>query len=128
METDRLGKGQHEPGAKLDAGKPRVSLVLLGFQDALIEVAKVGTMGANKYTDNGWLSVPQGRERYSDALLRHFLTPEEWDKESKLLHAAHTAWNALAVLQLQLNEMKEYEYENKPEKERSRYPADGNPF
>lgn len=95
-------KNQHAPGAKLDTGKPRVALVLNGFARALIEVSKVGTFGAKKYSDNGWIVVPNGIERYSDALDRHLLEENitELDSESELLHAAHSAWNALARLDL----------------------------
>ena len=103
-ETDPHGRDPHEPGAKLDAHKPRTGFVLLGFNRALTEVARVGTFGAAKYTDHGWLSVPNGRERYTDALLRHLLTDESHDPDSGLLHAAHAAWNALARLELQLRQ------------------------
>jgi len=98
---------QHEPGAKLDHGKPRVSLVLDAFALALLEVAKVGTMGANKYSDNGWVEVKDGIKRYSDASGRHQLykaSGESHDPESGLLHQAHKAWNELAVLELMLKE------------------------
>lgn len=71
LETDPNGKTPNEPGAKLDAGKNRIGLVLFGFARALQEVGKVGTYGANKYTDNGWTEVPDGERRYTDALLRH---------------------------------------------------------
>ena len=42
----------HTPGAKLDAGKPKVSLVVGGFSSAIKEVAKVATFGAEKYVCN----------------------------------------------------------------------------
>ena len=106
-EQDPLGKGAHQPGAKLDAGKVRPALVLGGFARALSEVSKVGTYGATKYTDNGWMEVPNGVARYSDALLRHQLAEQagqELDPDTKLLHAAHAAWNALARLDLILRE------------------------
>lgn len=104
-ELDPTGRAAHEPGAKLDAGKPRCTLVLGGFSRALEHVAKVGTFGAAKYTDNGWRTVPNGEERYTDALWRHLLQEAqgiECDPDSGLLHAAHTAWNALARLELML--------------------------
>lgn len=104
-ELDPTGRAAHEPGAKLDAGKPRCTLVLGGFSHALEHVAKVGTFGAAKYTDNGWRTVPNGEERYTDALWRHLLQEAqgiECDPDSGLLHAAHTAWNALARLELML--------------------------
>lgn len=91
----------HQPGVKLDAGKPRLSLVIKGFGDALTEVAKVATFGAVKYTDDGWREVPDGIARYTDAKFRH-ATQSGVDPESGLLHAAHEAWNALAVLQLMI--------------------------
>lgn len=99
-EKDPTGRQQHEPGAKLDAGKNRLGLVLLGFSRALQAVGEIGTKGAAKYTDNGWKSVPNGIDRYTDALLRHLLAQEEVDKDSEQLHAAHAAWNALARLEL----------------------------
>jgi hypothetical protein len=102
-ETDPNGLGAHEPGSKLDAGKLRPALVLGGFARALTEVAKVGTYGATKYTDNGWMEVPNGVARYDDALLRHWLKEkfgETCDPDTGLLHAAHYAWNALARLDL----------------------------
>ena len=102
LEADPLGKDQHETGAKLDAGKPRLGLVLGAFANALVEVGKVGTYGAQKYTDNGWLDVPNGKARYTDALLRHVFaeTNESHDPDTNLHHAAHAAWNALARLEL----------------------------
>ena len=107
MESDPNNISQHEPGAKLDAGKLRPELVLSAFSRALHEVVAVGTYGANKYTDNGWLSVPDGMARYSDAQLRHRLRRwigEDIDPETGLLHLAHEAWNVLAVLELALRE------------------------
>ena len=102
LESDPHGKDQHETGAKLDAGKPRLGLVLGAFANALVEVGKVGTYGAQKYTDNGWLDVPNGKARYTDALLRHVFaeTNESHDPDTNLHHAAHAAWNALARLEL----------------------------
>lgn len=104
-ESDPNGIGQHEAGAKLDAGKVRLDLVLGSFARALEAVGRVGTSGASKYTDNGWLSVPAGTSRYRDALLRHYLQDkrgEYEDRETGHAHLAHMAWNALAVLELEL--------------------------
>ena len=97
-------------GVKYDAGKPRYGLVLGGFPRALERVVQVGTFGANKYSDDGWLTVPGGHARYTDALLRHHFAEaggEELDGESGMLHAAHRAWNALAVLELKLIELEQ---------------------
>lgn len=97
---------QHEPGAKLDVGKNRLGLVLYGFARALEAVGRVGTFGADKYSPDGWVSVPDGVNRYTDALYRHLLAEarEDLDDESGLLHAAHAAWNALARLDLMLRD------------------------
>jgi len=108
-ESDPTGRKAGDAGAKLDQGKVRVGLVLSGFSNAIIEVSKVGTYGANKYSDNGWMSVPDGQKRYCDAQLRHMMKTfggEEVDADTGLLHLAHEAWNALARLELKLRETK----------------------
>lgn len=102
-EDPHFGRNLNVPGAKGDAGKMRPGLVLGGFARALREVVKVGTYGAMKYTDNGWMTVTNGIERYDDAKLRHWLDEKcgiDCDKDTQLLHAAHEAWNALARLDL----------------------------
>lgn len=109
-ETDPTGKGIHEHGAKTDAGKPQCSLLLM-FGAALRAVAEVGTFGAIKYTRGGWQGVPDGINRYTDALLRHLLTEqyEQYDSDLPVMHAAQVAWNALARLELMIRS------ENSPE-------------
>ena len=102
-ETDPTGRGQHEPGAKCDAGKPLPALVLGGFAAGLTEVVRVGTDGARKYTLNGWKEVPDGPARYMEALWRHLLAHmagEVRDPQSGHRHMAHVCWNALAYLTL----------------------------
>lgn len=104
-ERDPTGKSQHEPGAKVDAGKVRPALVIRGFARALWKVSEVGTFGATKYTENGWTEVPNGEARYADAQMRHFLKEamgEQVDPDSNVEHLAHEAWNALAKLDLAL--------------------------
>ncbi|WP_424398985.1 dATP/dGTP diphosphohydrolase domain-containing protein [Motiliproteus coralliicola] len=109
-ENDPTGRGQHEPGAKVDAGKTRLDLVLGAFANALMGVGEVGTFGARKYTDDGWLSVPNGKARYSDALLRHYFKEQRGeiiDSDSRLHHDLHLAWNALARVELRIREEQE---------------------
>ena len=104
---DPTGVDQHAPGAKLDAGKMRPELVLSGFANALASVVRVGTDGANKYTDNGWQEVPNGFSRYREAKARHdsqFQRGQTHDEASRSLHLAHVAWNALASLELYLKQ------------------------
>ena len=94
----------HVPGAKDDKAKPMAG-VLLDFSRALQTVVEVGTYGAKKYTRTGWATVPEGSQRYLDAMMRHLLAmdvdPDGLDPETGLPHLAHVAWNALAVLELQ---------------------------
>jgi hypothetical protein len=104
-QADPFGLSQHSPGAKLDLGKLRFELVLSDFSMALEAVVRVGTYGATKYTDHGWLTVPNGYNRYLDAQGRH--RSARWigelhDPETQMLHLAHEAWNTLAALELYL--------------------------
>ena len=101
MEASRLEPvNLHIAGAKDDSKKPRMDLVLGGFPNALWGVGEVGTFGANKYSDNGWKEVDNAVERYSNALLRHYLkykTGEFYDRETSLPHLSHMIWNACAL-------------------------------
>jgi hypothetical protein len=77
------------------------------FPRAIEQVAAISTFGAAKYAWKGWESVPDGINRYSDAMVRHLLAEgkgEVLDRDSGLLHAAHLAWGALARLELMLRE------------------------
>ena len=92
-------------GYKYDTGKVRAALLVQDFPRALTAVAWVSTFGAAKYAAHSWKLVPRAGERYEDALHRHILAQasgEVNDPESGLPHAAHVAWNALALLELQL--------------------------
>lgn len=107
IEKDPQDKNAHAPGAQLDAGKTRLGLVLLGFARALQAVGEVGTFGARKYTENGWVEVENGQARYTDALMRHLMSEargEKLDPGSGLRHAAQVAWNALARLDLEIRQ------------------------
>ena len=92
---------------KYDDGKVRMELLPL---ECLTEIAKVLTYGANKYKDNSWKTVKNGRERYKGALLRHLAaadTGEVLDPETGLSHAAHMACNALFLLWYELEAQNE---------------------
>lgn len=93
-------------GKKYDSGKPRVSLI---FTQALLEVAKVGTFGALKYDDHNWRKGMKW-SRLTDAQLRHliaYVSGDRKDNESGLSHLAHVAWNALALVEYELNQIGE---------------------
>lgn len=70
---------------------------------ALIELAKVYGMGEGKYARYNYLKgYPWSLS--VDALYRHlfaFLSGEERDPESGLLHTAHVAWHALTLTSFQ---------------------------
>ena len=86
-EQDPNGIGQHDNGAKLDAGKPMAGRLLGMFGGALMAVSEVGTFGAKKYTEGGWQHVEDGFKRYDDGGMRHFLKRgmgEEFDADSEL--------------------------------------------
>ncbi len=103
QERDPNGLEVAAPGAKLDAGKPELAL-LQDFAGALREVGKVATFGARKYSRGGWRHVDDGIHRYTSAMWRHWLDEADSpiDADSQCYHAAQVAWNALARLQLML--------------------------
>lgn len=107
-EIDPNGLNLNSPGAKGDAGKNRVWLFLAGFSRALEETSRVTTIGATKYTPNGWASVPDGSSRYMDAFGRHMLALakgevlDEGPGGTGCYHKAQMIWNLLASLELDL--------------------------
>lgn len=107
-EHDPNGIAQHAPGAKLDAAKvPVMRGAVYQFPRALTEVARLSQFGADKYSWNGWESVPDGIQRYRDARGRHEFAQamgETHDPDSRVLHLTAVAWNALAELELTLRQ------------------------
>lgn len=103
-DPSKVGTG----GVKYDGGKPAIYRGLIDyFPRAITQVASVSTFGASKYAWKGWQSVEGGIARYSDGMGRHLISEamgEDIDPDSGLLHASHTAWNALARLELMLRE------------------------
>lgn len=109
LERDPHGLKPSDPGAKLDVGKIDFRRALEEFPLALDAVSRIGDFGAKKYSDKGWVSVPDGINRYKAAELRHMSNEgkELLDPDSSMPHAAHRAWNALASLELLLRELKQ---------------------
>jgi hypothetical protein len=101
--------GNQSPGqgTKHDAGKPRLAVVLRKFKRALAQVALADEQGDAEYGPDNWERVPNGVNRYSDSMVRHAAEGRGIDPKSKLLHATHAAWDALAVLELMLREADE---------------------
>lgn len=83
---------------KKDAGKPKLELV---DPTALVDLAAVLTMGAAKYSPNGWrkaINDDTAEGRIIGALLRHVVAHqlgETFDAESGLPHMAHVMCNAM---------------------------------
>ena len=83
-------------GLKYDSGKTRYDLYPL---EAYEGCTKVLTFGAQKYTPNGWKTVPDAKNRYYAALIRHLNAQKlhidnggeglALDEESGLPHLDH---------------------------------------
>lgn len=95
-------QGTGQAGLKDDSDKLRYDLLPWG---ALEGLARVLTFGAKKYAPNGWKSVPNGKERYEAAMLRHLAAlkrGEVIDLDSGLPHIDHLVCNAVFLSELSL--------------------------
>ena len=90
-------------GIKHDEGKLRLADFITDFKDVFQELALIYEFGTNKYGRKNWSKVENGYERYSNALMRHFLS-EGTDAETGIDHQAHVAYNALMRLHFILEE------------------------
>lgn len=87
-------------------GQKGAKLTQLGSLDpvALIEVARVAGMGAEKYSPFNYLRGYDWSLSFN-AMMRHallFWSGEDMDTESGRPHAAHVAWHALALTSFML--------------------------
>ena len=88
----------NQEGRKTDTGKPRLSL--LPWR-AVQQIVAVLEFGAAKYGADNWQRVPEARQRYFDATMRHLLAwwdGERLDAESGLPHLAHAGCCILFLL------------------------------
>ena len=89
------------PGIKDDKGKLMWNLLPWKALKGLVSVL---TFGAQKYSPNGWRTVPDAKTRYTAALMRHLCAlnvGEKVDKESGLRHIDHVLWNATFLSELE---------------------------
>ena len=98
-------------GRKYDNGKPMAGTLTDVFSRALMAVGACIEYGTHKYPNpKNWQLVDDGIKRYRDAMIRHLLKYNagiDKDEETKLPHLAHMAWNALAILELYMQEHKD---------------------
>ena len=86
--TDKFNRGDD---LKKDHGKPMWDLIPLEQVQKIVDVL---TYGAKKYAPQKWKEVPDAKERYFAALMRHLTSwrfNETDDPESGLSHLAHAA-------------------------------------
>ena len=77
--------------------------------EALEEVVKVLTHGAQKYSPDNWKHVDNMQERYFNASQRHawaYKRGEIRDGESGHHHLAHAICNMMFILQYEIDEEK----------------------
>jgi hypothetical protein len=121
VEKDPTGLVSTQRGAKLDAGKVDVLRgAIQYFPRTLKAIARVSELGAKKYSWKGWEAVPNGRQRYGAALMRHLLVEDDFATDNgpgglgeEVLHASQVTWNACARLELILRELEERNANNK---------------
>jgi mannose/cellobiose epimerase-like protein (N-acyl-D-glucosamine 2-epimerase family) len=76
-------------GKKNDLNKLRWDLLPIEQVEKIVEIL---TIGAEKYSDNNWMQVEDGYNRYYAALMRHLVAyrkGEKIDKDSGKSHLAH---------------------------------------
>lgn len=79
----------YSQGVKYDTDKPMMDLIPPLME---MEVARVLTAGAQKYSADNWRHVPDLRRRYLAAARRHINALQQGiarDEETGLHHAAH---------------------------------------
>lgn len=102
-----MSEGKGRAGVKDDGGKLRFDLIPPEVETALAEVL---TFGANKYTDDGWRTVPNAEKRYTAALGRHLNAAkrgETFDPESNLTHLQHALCNLTFLVALEEKRLRE---------------------
>jgi hypothetical protein len=88
-------------GLRFNTGKSRVDLIP---GDALLSLGEVFRVGAEKYSERNWEKGMSWNTMLA-SMLRHtflFMSGQDRDAETGLLHTQHIAWNALALLTYQL--------------------------
>ena len=93
-----LLKGESYTKEELERSEYPTRWDLLNVKD-IEGVVNVYTMGARKYADGNWKKV--SKNRYYDALVRHFITirtSDYYDSELGCLHMHQAIWNVIALM------------------------------
>lgn len=93
-----------EEGVKHDQQKRRFSLFPTVALYAIVDVLEYG---AKKYAPENWRKVPEARQRYYDAAMRHihaWWMGESHDEESKHRHLAHAICCLIFLLTVEIEE------------------------
>jgi hypothetical protein len=89
-------------GRKFDSEKPKMHLLP---PNAIIEVSKVLTFGAEKYDEENWRRLENAQNRYTSGALRHIfahMSGELQDEETNYSHLAHAICCLMFKLELEL--------------------------
>jgi hypothetical protein len=101
-EQEKMGKPQ---AARFNEGKVRMDLIP---PVSLEEIAKVYTYGTKKYSDDNWWKAFKWRKDTYGCIARHlnkWMRGEKCDDESGLHHLAHAAWNCIALMEFERNNL-----------------------
>ena len=95
------------PGFKLDGEKLKWHLVVWEYFESVVKVLMVG---AKKYSEMNWKKVPNRRQRYKDALIRHavlYIKGEMNDSETGESHLSAIGCNCMFLFWMDLTNDKE---------------------
>lgn len=86
-------------------GKVRMDLLFKDMPRAIESLARVMTWAIHEkgYKESDWLRLPDAEQAFHGGLHRHDnkeMRGQEFDDESGLEHAIHTAWNAMARVEM----------------------------
>lgn len=93
-----MNQNNQDKGIKYDSGKLRYDLLP---PEAIKEIVRVITFGAEKYGDYNWQLLSDFHSRYIAAAMRHieaYRMGNHVDEESGLLHLAHAATNIIFLI------------------------------
>jgi len=101
-ENEQMGK---ETAGRFNENKIRYDLVAPWGME---QIAKVYTYGTIKYDDDNWWKGLKWKKDVLGCIFRHvwkWVRGEKLDDESGLHHLAHAAWNCIALMEYERNEI-----------------------